>query len=112
MKPYLENSFLTFIIVVLFCNPVFSSQMSTVSEDKVQERIKSVEKMKDLDEIEKTHLLEVYSKILDKLDSLKTNNKQSSFFGSIRTQAPEETKQLQAKLDKLNSERLLTRSGT
>ena len=104
MKFYLEYSFLTFIIFTLFSNPVFSSQMNTVSEKKVQERIKSVEKMKDMNDEEKTYLLDVYSKILDNLDSIKTNNKQSDFFSNVRTQEPEETKQLKAKIDKLELE--------
>lgn len=88
-----------FIILSFFSSSVFSIE-GLVSQEKVHERIKTVEEMKDLDEETKARLLEVYTKILDRLDSINSNNQQSTVFEATSKQASEETKQLEAELAK------------
>ncbi|MDX2505438.1 MAG: mechanosensitive ion channel [Gammaproteobacteria bacterium] len=104
MKYCLEYFFLTCIVFAFFSNPVFSAQVITVTQNKVQEQIKAVEETKEMDEKVKANLLDVYGKTLNHLEAIKTNNQQSKAFDNARKKAPEEIKQLQLKLTLLESE--------
>jgi len=75
-----------------------------VSAKKVQERVKTIEEMNDIDEKAKEHLLDIYTKTLDHLDDISTNNQRSTVFETTRKQSPEEIKQLEDELAKQESQ--------
>ena len=91
---------LFFISVFFLLNPAVSAEVGLVSEKKVQEKIKTVEGHKGLDDESKSQLLEQYQKTLDYLDSIKTNNRQSQIYRDAIKQAPEKIKALEKKLIK------------
>lgn len=106
MKYSSKFPLLMFVILSIFSNPVFSTE-NLVSEKRIQQRIKTIDDAKDMDEQAKTNLLGIYTLILDHLDSINTNNQQSEKFKAARKQAPEDVKQLEAKLSKYEQVKLV-----
>ena len=79
----------------------FSAETGLVEEKTLQERIKAAEDSKDIDDAARKSLLELYSKTLDHLDSIKTNKQRSKNYSDARAQVPEEIKVLEKKLESL-----------
>ena len=93
--------FFLLLATSFFFNPVFSAEIGLVDEKKVQERIKSVESAKSMDEEFRKKLLSIYSKVLNNLDSITTYDQQSVSFTEARKSAPTEIEKLTKKFDQL-----------
>jgi len=89
-------------------NNVFSVELlNLVSEKQLNEKIKTTEESKKLDEKAKTRLLENYTKTLDYLELIKTSEKKYNFYNSARINAPKQIKLLEKKLKKLEKKPVL-----
>jgi potassium efflux system protein len=98
---YLILFFFSITSFFLYSNIVYSADASLVSANKIEEKIKNVEEIKELDEQQKTYLLDLYNKTLAHLDAIENNEKEIKVFSQLRTQAPEEIKKLEKEVDKL-----------
>ncbi len=90
---------LFFINVFSFFNPVFSADSNLVNEKTLQDKIKAIDGIKELDDDTKKNLLSLYSKTLDFLDEIKNYEQLSNEFSELRKQAPQKIKFLEKKLD-------------
>lgn len=98
--------YLTTIIISVFCVLLLSGQLvfaetALVSEKKLQEKIKAVENLNDLDEQAKANLFEIYSKTLDYLDDIKTNKEMIRKYQDAIKNSPAKIKKLKKQLAKL-----------
>ncbi|MCU7940039.1 MAG: mechanosensitive ion channel [gamma proteobacterium symbiont of Bathyaustriella thionipta] len=94
------------LLLFLFCfsSIVFSVEpLHLVSENKLQEKIKSTEEAKNLDEESKNKLLDSYKNTLNFLESIKENNKKKDFYTASITDTPKKIGRLENKLSKLES---------
>lgn len=92
------------LLLSLFCltNNVFSvDRLNLVSEKRLQEKIKTAEDAKNLDEKSKSRLIENYTKTLDYLELINTSDKKYDFYTSARINAPKQIKLLEKKLNEL-----------
>ena len=103
MKHYSVLIFYIFSTFFLF-NHAVCAEVGLVSEKKVQEKIKAVDNLKELDDEAKKQLLERYTKTLDYLDSIKTNNQLSKSYSDARDRAPGEIEKLKKKLEDLEKQ--------
>ena len=87
-------------------NQAFSAETGLVSEKTVQNKIKTLENNSTLDDKVKNSLSELYTKILDNLSLIKSNEQQSQNYINARKQAPEDIKLLEKKLAALEKKAL------
>ncbi|NOQ79265.1 MAG: hypothetical protein GQ546_07675, partial [Gammaproteobacteria bacterium] len=98
------------LLLSLFCftNNVFSvDRLNLVSEKQLQEKIKTAEVAKNLDEKTKSRLIENYTKTLDYLELINTSDKKYDFYTSARINAPKQIKLLEKKLNELEKKPIL-----
>jgi len=94
-----------YVLSTLFIiEPVFSSESVLVDEKVIQEQIKSIENNNALEESLKTSLLDIYTKTLAYLDTIKKQNQQSEIYRHAKKQAPKEIKRLEQKVSKLEQQ--------
>jgi len=104
LTDYLRLILFSFLIVFFLVDNVFSIELDhLVSEQKLKEKIKTIEEINDPEDQSKKKLLEHYSKTLDYLDIIKASNSKTKEYKNTILISPKKIKLLQKKFANLQT---------